>query len=113
MSLPWRTGTEDVAAEGKPRGTWQYRKERGPDLYRLALARKMGSAGADQDLQPTSGSNKAINKVRTSHLHFWAQALPRGLPLPEQRNVCTRVRRYVAAPGSGGCLFQLQRVPLS
>jgi hypothetical protein len=70
-----------VAAEGKPRGTWQYRKERGLDLYRLALARKMGSAGADQDLQSASGSNKAVNKVRTSHLHLWAQALPRGVAL--------------------------------
>jgi hypothetical protein len=29
MSLPQRTGTEDVAAEEKPRGkTWQYRKEK-------------------------------------------------------------------------------------
>ena len=106
MSLPLRTGTEDVDAEGKPRGK---------DLAERARSLSIGTGEKDWigwcRSRSAPGSNKPVIKygriIGTSARKLSLLPLAReGLPLPEQRNVCTRVRRYVAAPGSGDCLFQ-------
>ena len=102
MSQPLRTGIEDVDAEGKPRGK---------DLAEKARSLSIGTGEKDWigwcRSRSAPGSNKPLIRygrvISTFGRKLSLLPLAReGLPLPEQRNVRTRVRRYVAAPGSGG-----------